>query len=88
MDSTDVNDQLLEDIRALAADIFGTSKHRLGEDSMPENTDNWDSIAHVSLVVAIEEQFAVTFDPDEITSMKSIGSIARMLTEKLYSRDS
>jgi acyl carrier protein len=32
---------------------------------------NWDSLGHMSLVVAIEEEFGVEFEPDDLIEMKS-----------------
>ena len=79
---------LLEEVRTLAADVLGVARAQLHGHSTPEHIDNWDSIQHVSLIVAIEEQFGVEFDPDEISHMESIGKIAEMLSGKLNGRAS
>jgi acyl carrier protein len=75
--------QLLDHVRTLAADVLGVSRSEISASSTPQQLDNWDSISHVSLVVAIEEQFGVAFAPEEITDMESIGRIAEMLSQKL-----
>jgi acyl carrier protein len=75
--------QLLDHVRTLAADVLGVSRSEINASSTPQQLDNWDSISHVSLVVAIEEQFGVAFAPEEITNMESIGRIAEMLSRKL-----
>jgi len=75
--------QLLEELRTVAADIFAVAPSQINADSTPESVDNWDSISHVSLVVAIEEQYGVSFHPDEIVDMLSLGKIAELLAAKL-----
>lgn len=80
--------QLLEEVRTLAADVLGVARTQIDSDSTPQKIDNWDSIQHVSLMVAIEQQFGVEFNPDEIVHMESIGKIAEMLSGKLNARRS
>ena len=80
--------QLFEEVRTLAADVLGVPRSKIDGHSTPEQIENWDSIQHVSLMVAIEEQFGVEFNPDEISHMESIGKIAEMLSGKLNSRAS
>ena len=78
-----MNTSLIETVRTLAADVLGVPRTTIGIDSSPKQLESWDSIQHVSLIVAIEEQFGVEFNPDEIGRMESIGLIAETLTRKL-----
>jgi acyl carrier protein len=78
-----MNTPLIETVRTLAADVLGVPRTAIGVDSSPKQLESWDSIQHVSLIVAIEEQFGVEFNPDEIGSMESIALIAETLTRKL-----
>ena len=75
--------QVIDDVRTLAADVLGVPRSAIGADSTPQNLGSWDSIQHVSLVLALEEQFGVEFKPEEISSMESIGGIAEVLSRKL-----
>lgn len=79
---------VLEHVRTLAADVLGVRRSEIDGNSTPQQLDNWDSISHVSLVVAIEEQFGVAFTPEEITAMESIGRIAELLSRKLNNGNS
>lgn len=74
---------VLNHVRTLAADVLGVRRSEIDRNSTPQHLDGWDSISHVSLVVAIEEQFGVAFTPEEITEMESIGRIAELLSRKL-----
>lgn len=75
--------EVLEHVRTLAADILGVRRSDIDSNCTPKEFGSWDSIAHVSLVVALEEQFGVTFAPEEIADMESIGRIAELLSGKL-----
>ena len=73
-----------EQVRNVASDIFGIPADRITAESSPETIENWDSMQHLNLVLAIEEKFAVRLDPEDIEQMKNIGAVAA-LVEKLQS---
>jgi acyl carrier protein len=73
-----------EQVRNVASDIFGIPADRITAESSPETIENWDSMQHLNLVLAIEEKFGVQLDPEDIEQMKNIGAVAA-LVEKLQS---
>ena len=73
-----------EQVRSVASDIFGIPAERITAESSPETIENWDSMQHLNLVLAIEEKFGVQLDPEDIEKMKNIGAVAA-LVEKLQS---
>ena len=73
-----------ERVQSVASDIFGIPVNRITAESSPETIENWDSMQHLNLVLAIEEKFGVQLDPEDIEQMKNIGAVAA-LVEKLQS---
>ena len=73
-----------EQVRNVASDIFGISADKLVAESSPETIENWDSMQHLNLVLAIEEKFGVQLEPEDIEQMKSMGAVVA-LVEKLQS---
>jgi len=73
-----------EQVRSVASDIFGIPAAEITTESSPETIENWDSMQHLNLVLAIEEKFGVQLEPEDIEQMKSIGAVAA-LVEKLQS---
>ena len=73
-----------EQVRNIASDIFGITAEKITTESSPETIENWDSMQHLNLVLAIEEKFGVQLDPEDIEQMKNIGAVAA-LVEKLQS---
>jgi len=74
----------LEQVRNVASDIFGIPTDKITAESSPETIENWDSMQHLNLVLAIEEKFGVQLEPEDIEEMKNIGAVAA-LVEKLQS---
>ena len=52
-------------------EVFGLDPEKFSPDAVPEDVPNWDSIGHMNLVMALEKEFTVQFEVDEITEMIS-----------------
>lgn len=73
----------LEQVQAIASDIFGVPSAKITTDSSPETIETWDSMQHLNLVLAIEEKFGLQLSPEEIEEMKSVGAVAALIEKKL-----
>ena len=54
-------------------------KVQVTQETSIANCEKWDSLRHLELVVALEEAFDVSFEPEEIAEMKSIVEIEKRL---------
>ena len=79
-----MTDSTFDQVRSIASDIFGIPADKVTAESSPETIENWDSMQHLNLVLAIEEKFALQLEPEDIEQMKNIGAVAA-LVEKLQS---
>ena len=56
----------------------------------PELTANdveeWDSLSHVSLVLAIEQEFGIRFRVGEVEGTKNVGELAALIEKRLSSK--
>ena len=43
---------------------------------------NWDSLTHISLILALEEEFGIEFASEEVTSMAKVGDLFAVLETK------
>jgi acyl carrier protein len=73
-----MNDALVE----LFAEVLGVDPAELSDDSSPENVKQWDSLAAMKLVVAIEDKFQVKLSTKEIMTMSTIGRARKTLQTK------
>jgi len=62
-------------IRAVMAQIFNIDIDSITEGSSPENIERWDSLRHMQLILAIEDEFGITFPDDDIPELLSPGAI-------------
>ena len=43
----------------------------------------WDSTAHITLVVAVEQRFGIQFNTAEVEELQNVGALARLIASKL-----
>ncbi len=46
--------------------VLDVNKEDLNENFNFNNTDNWDSLAHLNLIGELEDSFGIMFEPDDI----------------------
>src|SRR5438445_11030282 len=59
--------------------VFGRESSQLSKQAAPATIESWDSLNHVYLVLALEAEFGVQFDAEEIANLISVGAIQRRL---------
>jgi acyl carrier protein len=74
---------LEERLRAIMADIFTIDVSRIGEDASMKSIEQWDSLAHINLISALEEEFGVEFEIHEIELMTDFVQVMETLSGKL-----
>jgi acyl carrier protein len=70
----------------IAADVLEVPQDRIRADSSTETVESWDSVHHLNLVLALEQEFNLQFEPEEIDEMNSIERILTVLENKLNHR--
>ncbi len=71
-----------EKAKTVLADVLRIDPKRVDAGLSRDNCPEWDSLKHITLVMALEEEFGVTFEVDEIESMQSFGDVMRILAAK------
>lgn len=55
----------------------------VNSDSNQDNTESWDSLHQLNLVVELEDAFDVSLEPEDIAEMRSVKAIERIINSKL-----
>ena len=78
MKREDVFDKLTEVFR----DVFDDESISVTENTTSNDIEDWDSLEHINLVVAIEEEFGMKFKMSEVTGMKNVGEMVEIILER------
>lgn len=74
---------LEEKLNNILLNIFKITEDELVQDYGMEDVSNWDSLTHMSLIVAIEEDFGIELSGDDIAEMITFNAIRTTVTKYL-----
>ena len=63
-------------------DVFPSLDGEINNDWGPDQIQDWDSLAHLNLVMSLGEKFDVSLEFEEVMSIETIRDIFRVLNEK------
>lgn len=66
----------------IMSNIFECDPSKISDKTSSDDIDTWDSLNHLNLITALEEEFNVTFDFDEIEEMLNLELIFLILKDK------
>jgi acyl carrier protein len=72
-----------ERIKNVMSVIFDVSSADILDNANSTSMDSWDSLNHMNLIVALEEEFNVIFSDEEIVELVSLEAIEKNLASKL-----
>jgi acyl carrier protein len=71
-----------ERIQIVFRDIFDDDSIVLRDDMTAADVENWDSLNHIDMIVAIESEFKIKFTTSEVTSLKNVGELIALVDKK------
>jgi len=71
-----------ERIKNVMSAVFEIPEEQIENDSSPDTIGSWDSLKHMNLIVALEDEFKVELTDDEILDMMNYKSIESIITGK------
>ena len=75
--------EILKKVNNIFIDILDDEAIVLTFDTTANDIDDWDSLNHIQLVVAIEKYFKIRFASREIQSWRNVGEIVDAVSSKL-----
>lgn len=63
-------------------DVFDDESIQVWDEMSAQDLDEWDSLMHISLVVATEKAFQVKLNATEVASLANVGAMIRLLNER------
>jgi acyl carrier protein len=77
---------ILEELQPLFRDILDQPNLRITRESNSSNVEGWDSLAHINLVTAIEQEYDIKFSIDELLELKNVGEMVDLMEIKLATK--
>jgi acyl carrier protein len=65
----------------VTSQVLNLPAEAITEESSPRTVEGWDSLGHMNLMLALEEEFGVQFSDERILQLLSVGTIVQALQE-------
>ena len=70
-------------VRKVISTLFDLKEEDVHDELTPKDVELWDSINHLTLTTAIEEELGIQFTMDEIQSIDSISKLNHFIRSKI-----
>lgn len=77
------NQDIFETVAEAIRDITGDDEADVTRETVADDIDGWDSMAHVKIILAIEAAFKIRFNVEEVGRIDQVGDIIDMVAAKI-----
>ncbi len=72
---------LRQKVIQIVSQVMGVPEEEIGDEYSINTVEVWDSLKHMNLVLALEEEFGVQFSDEKIVEMLSVAQIVEAVHE-------
>jgi len=70
-------------IKNVMAAVFELSIDKINDDASPDTIESWDSLKHMNLIIALEEEFNIVIPDEEVGNMLTFGLVLLIVNEAI-----
>lgn len=74
--------QILADVQEIFREVLDNEEIEINFETVADDIEEWDSLSHIQLIVAIEKQFKIKFSSKELMEWKTIGDMIDCICSK------
>ena len=74
--------EILVKVQDIFRDVLDNEEIVLNNDTSADDIEEWDSLSHIQLIVAIEKHFKIKFTSNEILSWNNLGEMIACIATK------
>ena len=76
-------EEIYKNLDEVFQDVFDDESIHVNDNTTANDIEDWDSLEHINLIVAIEHKFNIKFKMGEITSLKNVGEKVDIIMERV-----
>ena len=76
-------EEVFKKINDIFIDVFDDTSIVVGEETSAKDIEDWDSLTHITLISAVEEEFGIKFAMKDVLGMKNVGEIVNIIMEDM-----
>jgi acyl carrier protein len=75
-------DDVMARLNAVFCEVFDDDSIKIFDAMTAEDLDEWDSLSHITLVLAVEREFHIKLKAAEVGRLADVGEMAKLLIER------
>lgn len=80
------SNEIMQEVNKIFIDVLDNEEIVLTRATTSDDVEEWDSLNHIQLVVAIEKKFQLRFTASEVQSWKDVGEMCDSIASKLAAK--
>lgn len=76
-------EDVFEQLNQVFRDVFDDEELMVDDSTTADDIEDWDSLEHINLMVAVEKQFGMKFNMGEVTTMKNVGEMVDIILKRI-----
>lgn len=76
-------EEIYQKLDEVFQDVFDDEEIHVTAETTANDIEDWDSLEHINLVVAVEAKFGVKFNMNEVVSFKNVGEMVDVLQQRV-----
>ena len=75
--------EIYEKLTAVFQDVFDDDSIKLMDSTTAADIEDWDSLTHIMLLSAVEDEFGIKFDMKAVQRLKNVGAMVDLIAGQL-----
>lgn len=75
-------EEVFERLNKVFQDVFDDEDITVNETTTSADIEDWDSLEHINLVAAVEQEFGMKFTMGQVVTMKNVGEMVDIILQK------
>ena len=77
-----MNQELMDRLNAIFQDIFDDETLTVNQNTTAKDIEDWDSLSHITLIGAVEDEFGMKFSMKDVVDMQNVGEMIAIITAR------
>ena len=75
--------EIFEEVQKILRKVFDDEQLEIKDSTYSGDIEDWDSLEHINLIVAMEKRFQLKFDIQEVGELENVGEMIDLIERRL-----
>lgn len=76
-------EQIYQRLTNVFQEFFDDDEIEIDAETTADDIDDWDSLNHITLMAAVEDEFGIRLSMGEVSGLDNVGALAEIIRKKI-----